>query len=405
MNNVVRMAIVDPNDATRSSLKSMLLGIDAVWLEAECSRYEFFGDVLEQTQPDIALVAIDSDPEKGLLLVSQISQQLPSCSVLVVSGSTEGSLILQAMRNGAGEFLNLPIQIHDFMSALDRIHQTNSGGTSQGRSKASQVIAVVGASGGAGCTAIAINLACVLAQNDANSVAVMDLDLSLGDADVWLDIIPDYTILDVAENISRLDYALLKRSLTMHNCGAFVLPRPKQMINETILTQESLKRVVTLLKATFTHLVVDLSKAYNEVDLAAMEAADQVLLITQLDLPSLRNAVRVIQFLEEHEGIAEKLRIVVNRIGLEDSQISLNRALETMGREVFAQIPNDYANMVESRNNGVPLIIEAPRSKLTRAFEVLAEQIDKSFRASREEGERGKQPKKSKSLFSFLGSR
>jgi pilus assembly protein CpaE len=405
MNHVVRMAIVDPNDATRSSLKSMLLGIDAVWLEAECSRYEFFGDVLEQTQPDIALVAIDGDTEKGLLLVAQISQQLPSCSVLVVSGSTEGSLILQAMRNGASEFLNLPIQIDDFMSALDRIHQTNSGGDSQGRSKASQVITVAGASGGAGCTAVAINLACVLAQNEKNSVAAMDLDLSLGDADVWLDIIPDYTILDVAENISRLDYALLKRSLTMHDCGAFVLPRPKQMVHDTILTRESLKRVVTLLKATFTHLVIDVSKAYNDIDIAAMEASDQVLLIAQLDLPSLRNAVRVIQFLDEHEGLTDKLRIVVNRIGLESSQISLNRALETMGREVFAQIPNDYANMVESRNNGVPLVTEAPRSKLTRAFETLAQKIDESFIASRAEGAAAAKPKKNKSLFSFLGSK
>jgi pilus assembly protein CpaE len=405
MNHVVRMAIVDPNDATRSSLKSMLLGIDAVWLEAECSRYEFFGDVLEQTQPEIALVAIDSDPEKGLLLVAQISQQLPSCSILVVSGSTEGSLILQAMRNGASEFLNLPIQIDDFMSALDRIHQTSSGGDSQGRSKSSQVIAVAGASGGAGCTAVAINLSCVLAQNERNSVAVMDLDLSLGDADVWLDIIPDYTILDVAENISRLDYALLKRSLTMHECGAFVLPRPKQMIQETILTRESLKRVVTLLKATFTHLVIDVSKAYNDIDIAAMEASDQVLLITQLDLPSLRNAVRVIQFLDEHDGLTDKLRIVVNRIGLESSQISLNRALETMGREVFAQIPNDYANMVESRNNGVPLVTEAPRSKLTRAFETLAQKVDESFIAMKTEGAPPGKAKKAKSLFSFLGSK
>jgi pilus assembly protein CpaE len=135
-----------------------------------------------------------------------------------------------------------------------------------------------------------------------------------------------------------------------------------------------------------------------------MEVSDHILLITQLDLPSLRNAVRVIQFLDEHEGLVEKLRIVVNRIGLEDSQISLNRALETMGREVFAQIPNDYANMVESRNNGVPLVIEAPRSKLTRAFEMLAEKIDASFVASKQDVEAGK-PKKSKSLFSFLGSK
>src|SRR5690606_17317352 len=149
--------------------------------------------------------------------------------------------ILQAMRNGASEFLNLPLQIDDFMSALDRIHQTSSGGDSQGRSKSSQVISVAGASGGAGCTAVAINLACVLAQNERSSVAVMGRGLSLGGADAWLDIIPDYPSPAVAENIARLDSALLKRSLTLHEGGAFVRPRPQQMIQETILTRESLK--------------------------------------------------------------------------------------------------------------------------------------------------------------------
>jgi pilus assembly protein CpaE len=404
MNNVVRLAIVDPNDATRGTLKSMLLGIDAVWLEAECSRYEFFSDVLEQTKPEIALVAIDSDPDKALLLLSQISQQIPGCAILVVSASQEGSLILQAMRNGAREFLNFPIQLEDFMAALDRIQQTiHKSGKEGGRSKASQVITVCGASGGVGCTALAINLACVLARNPSHSVAVMDLDLALGDADVWLDIIPDYTILDVAENISRLDYSLLKRSLTMHECGAFLLPRPVQMLNENVISPDSLKRVVTLLKATFTHLVIDVSKTYSPLDLAAMKLSDQVLLVSQLDLPCLRNVVRLIQFLDEHEDIKDKLRIVVNRMGLEETQISLNKALETIGREVFWQVPNDYPNMVEARNNGIPLITEAPKAKLTRAIEQLADAVDASFRAGGQGDAAGK-GKKGKSLFGFLGS-
>jgi len=404
MNNVVRMAIVDPNDATRSSLKNMLLGIDAVWLEAECSRYEFFNDVLEQTKPNLALVAIDSDPEKALLLLAQVSQEIPSCALLVVSASQEGSLILQAMRNGAREFLNYPIQLDDFMAALDRIQQSLNKSAGPGKTKERQVVTIAGASGGVGCTAVAINLACVLAQNPQNSVAVIDLDLSLGDADVWLDIIPDYTILDVAENITRLDYSLLKRSLTMHECGAFLLPRPVQMIEDDLISPESFKRVVKLLKATFTHLVIDLSKSFTPLDVAAMELSDQVLLVTQLDLPSLRNVVRLIQFVDEKEEIQEKLRIVVNRIGLEDSQISLNKALETIGREVFWQVPNDYANMVESRNNGVPLITEAPKAKLTRSIEQLAEAIDASFVAKPGDDD-GAQPKKGKRLFSFLGSK
>ena len=77
MKNVVRLAIVDPNDSTRNSLKNMLLGIDMVWLEADCSRYEFFIDVAVQTKPDIALVSLDADPAKGLELIAKLSQEVP----------------------------------------------------------------------------------------------------------------------------------------------------------------------------------------------------------------------------------------------------------------------------------------------------------------------------------------
>src|SRR5437773_11500486 len=107
MKTVVRLALVDPNDATRGALKSLMLGIDTIWLEAESSRYDFFLDVVTQTRPDIALIALDSDTAKGMSLVAKISQDLPECHVLVISSSTEGSLILQAMRNGAKEFLSL----------------------------------------------------------------------------------------------------------------------------------------------------------------------------------------------------------------------------------------------------------------------------------------------------------
>src|SRR6185436_11802079 len=125
MKAVVRLALVDPQDGSRSSLKSLVLGIDSIWLEAECSRYDFFFDVVAQTQPDIALVALDADSTKGLALLARISQDVPACHVLVVSSSTEGSLILQAMRNGAKEFLNLPLKLEDFLAALDRIRQTH----------------------------------------------------------------------------------------------------------------------------------------------------------------------------------------------------------------------------------------------------------------------------------------
>ena len=73
---------------------------------------------------------------------------------------------------------------------------------------------------------------------------------------------------------------------------------------------------------------------------------------------------------------------------------------ETVGREIFWEIPNDYPTMVESRNNGVPLVSQAPKAKLTRAIEGLARKIDESIGPEALEEEL---PKKGvKNLFGFL---
>src|SRR5690554_6323469 len=105
MGNVLRIAVVDPKDATRDALKTSLLGLDTVWLEAECSRYEFFADVVAQTKPDVGFVALDSNPDKALELVADLAKSAPECAILVSSSSTDGNLILRTMRAGAKEFL------------------------------------------------------------------------------------------------------------------------------------------------------------------------------------------------------------------------------------------------------------------------------------------------------------
>ncbi|MCE5267674.1 MAG: response regulator [Planctomycetaceae bacterium] len=374
MSNVLRLAIVDPNDMQRESLKAMLLGMDMIWLEAECSRYEFFADVVSQTNPDIGLVAIDSDPEKGLELVGRLAVASPDCAVLVISSSNDGNLILKALRAGAKEFLTQPVRIEDVLAAVGRISQRRTG-HGEHQQHGSQVIAVAGAIGGVGTTSVAVNLGCVLAKMPHTSVALLDLDLCLGDADVFLDTIPDYTLVDVAQNVTRLDFSLLKRSLTKHSSGLYLLPRPVQLEDVALVTSEDLQRVIGLLKATFTHLVLDLSKGFSPIDMIALEMANQILLCTQLDLPCLRNVVRLMMSFGNMEGLADKVKIVVNRVGLENGQITLKKAEETIGKEIFWQLPNDYRTMIDARNNGVPLIESAPRAAITQSMTALAKAI------------------------------
>lgn len=372
MSGTLRISICDPDEATRDDLKKFLIGMEQVWLEADCSRYEFFSDIVDQTTPDVAVIDIDSDEGKALQLVESISRSHPACGIIVVSRHTEGQLILRAMRSGAREFLNSPVSIDELVGALDRVSVNGEGGK---RSNAGSIISVAGASGGVGTTSIAVNLAVALAQNPERSVALIDLDLALGDADVFLDMIPDFTLLDVSQNISRLDLALLRKSLTKHETGVYLLPRPVQIEDSTSITDEDFKRVIGLLKASFTHLVIDLSKSYSRLDLAALESSNHILLLTQLDLPCLRNVVRLLTSLETYDGLAEKVNVIVNRSGLDKTQISSQKAEETIDREIFWRIPNNYGVISECRNNGVPLLQQAPKAAITHSINELAERL------------------------------
>ena len=108
----------------------------------------------------------------------------------------------------------------------------------------------------------------------------------------------------------------------------------------------------------------------------------------------------MMQYFDQDEELVEKIQIVINRLGLEDSQISMSKALETIGRDITWQIPNDYATMVDSRNNGVPLIARSQKAKVTKAIEKIASSFDESYDLVSEAGDDKKSRKGLFGLFS-----
>src|SRR6476646_8126295 len=113
-----RIAIVDPNEASRESLRTMLLGVDFVWLEAECARYEYFFDVVQPSTPDLAIVALDGDKGRALGLVGQLAGEFPRMPMLTVSSDSQA--LLQSLQRGAKHFLTQPVTLEDLVGALRR---------------------------------------------------------------------------------------------------------------------------------------------------------------------------------------------------------------------------------------------------------------------------------------------
>jgi pilus assembly protein CpaE len=380
MKDVQRVAIVDPSDATREPLRNLLLGVDSVWLEAECSRYEFFIDVARQSNPDLVVVSLDADHAKAMQLIGQLGIEFPGLPILAVSAKADGQSILQALRAGAKEFLTQPVVLEELLTALSRLKTSRVGSDGNLQLNGSQraesaVISIVGSRGGVGCTSLAVNLGCSLSQDSNHSVALVDLDLALGDADVALDLIPDYTLADVALNIDRLDMTFLRRSLCKHETGLSLLPHPVQMEDIALIHEDHLQRVIGLLRASYTHLIFDLSKRWTPTDLMAMRMSDVILLIAQLELTSLRNVVRMLHTLGAEDAVADKVRVVINRVGSDDGEITLKKAEETIGRPIFWQVPNDFKAMLGARNAGVPLLTFAPKSRTQISLSQMADTL------------------------------
>lgn len=399
-----RLAICDPNNATREPLRNLLLGVESIYLEAESNRYEFFRDVVEQYRPDLVIITLDTDPNRGLQLVQGLATEFPQTSILAVSSRTDGPFILQTLRSGAKEFLPLPLQLEDLLTVLDRIKGPSvdsvTGQQQQNLSSAGGVIiAIAGSRGGIGCTSLAVNLGACLSSLPENRVVLVDLDLALGDTNILLDFRPTYTLSDLATNINEVDQKFLKGVLFQHTSGLMVLPHPENLDDLGLIHEEHILRLLSLMRSTFTHVIVDLSKSFRPTDVAAMRVADIILLTGQLELSSIHNIARLLPTFKAVEGLYEKVRILINRVGSEDQKISRAKAEEFMGMGVFWQVGNDSKAMMGARNEGKPLIQFAPKSKPCLDLLELARVLTTGVGA-----EAPTEPKK-KSAFSFFGAR
>jgi pilus assembly protein CpaE len=371
--DAIRVVLIDPLDESRAALERLLGGLEAVWLAESCKTYAGAAKAVADQIPDLVVLDLDANHEAALALLGELARAHPGLSVLPASGDRGGELILRAMRAGAREFLTLPADPEELLSAIGRLVGRPAGGPSH--RLGGRVVVVAGASGGVGCTTLAVNLAATLARDAGRSVALADFDLLIGAVDACLDIVPAYTLLEVAQSADRLDLPLLKRSMTRHGSGLYVLPRPVAMEDAARIDPEAMRRVAALLKAAFSLVVIDASKALHASDFVAFEMADEILLVAQLELANLRNTARLLQVFGQIDGLAEKVRLVVNRDGFRECQIKPRKAEETLKLPVSWSIPEAHREIAMARSRGVPLCEAYPRCAAQRAIESMAQAL------------------------------
>ena len=324
--------------------------------------------------PDLVLVVLDSDPLQAIQLVQAILQRSPNVAVLPASRDRDSGVILRVIRAGAREFLPLPTEASDLVDSVKRLIRPRDETQTSG-ARGPQIITITGASGGVGCTSLAVNLATTLAKASPHEAILADFDLLFGSVDACLDIIPDQSLQSIIQNIDRLDLTLLKRSVTRHSSGLYVLPHPVAMEDAAKIDPDALRRLLTLLKAAFPSVLIDTSKGLQSSDFVAFEMADVILVILQLDLTCLRNTARLMQLFQQFDGLLDRVKLVVNRAGSHDAEISQKKAEETLRMPISFQIPNATKLFFAARAKGVPIDAIATGSKAHQAILQIARSV------------------------------
>jgi pilus assembly protein CpaE len=293
-------------------------------------------------------------------------------AIFAVAVRSDPELILQAMRAGANEFFTWPPADQALQSALRRTTARRE--STQASSKPpSATLVFFGAKGGAGTTTIAVNCAVDLARLTKRQTIIVDLKACLGEVALFLGVRPRFTVLDAIENLHRLDRDFLKELVVVHKSGLEILATSEQFDRPNAQDAGALEELFRVLSRSHDFIVIDAGNSISSCSMAALYAADSIFLVTNPDVPSVRNAQRLVERVRQVGASAERIRIVLNRFS--EEQMIGPRQIETaLGYSIDHMFPSDYKTVSTALNSGVPLAL-ANNSELATQFDKFTRHI------------------------------
>ena len=319
--------------------------------------------------------------EDAIDSVRVLRNEDPSLLLIAVADQVTSALLRSAMRAGVSEVIEAPLteeKVEDAITqfandVLKRRTAAPPATVSTEEREQGQLIVVMSAKGGSGKTVVATNVAVLLTRFEGKRVAMVDADLQFGDICLVLQLEPRFTLVNAAHELHHLDAALLESLMTEHPSGLKVMAAPLEPAFADDISTESLMTVVRLLQETYDYVVVDTASMLDELLLSLLERADIILQVVDMDLPSVKNAKLALETLRLLKFPTSKVRLVLNRSNakarLDDKEIE-----GALKMSIAAAIPSDGA-VAASMNEGRPVVESAPKSRVAKGFESVAELV------------------------------
>ena len=305
------------------------------------------------TPPD--LVIVDTrDASSAMASIERLRASAPGAGIFAIALVAEPDLILQSMRAGANEFFTWPPAEETFHGAIRRTAARRE--TTQGARPPATTLVFFGAKGGAGTTTIAVNCGVELARLSKKSTVILDLKAGLGEVSLFLGVRPRFSMLDAIDNLHRLDREFLRELVVKHKSGLEILAGSDHFDRPGAADAGALEELLRLLARQYEYILVDAGSQINSCTVAALYTADQMFLVANPDVPSVRNAQRLLDRVRQLGAAGERVRVLLNRAA-EPYPIPPKQIEGALGHPIHHTFPSDYKTVSTALNSGVPLAL------------------------------------------------
>jgi pilus assembly protein CpaE len=339
--------------------------------------------------PDILIFHLSAMGEEEIAsLLETAAETRPATIIIGPANNTK--CMRQALQAGVRDYLEDPLNDSELNDSIRRIcSDLQAAGAPV---SATIMTAVVSTKGGCGASFLAANLAHVMAEEDHQRVALVELDLQFGSLAHYLNLKPKHGMINALDLADQLDTTALDAYLVKHKSGLALLgPLEEEVIMARDIDPVRFSRILDLLRSSYNRIVVDLPRQIDDLSAEVYERADRILLVTQQEFASIKDAARLRKLIMRELAVpAERISMVVNRYD-KNSSVELADISRSVGVEKndFILIPSAYKSVAESINIGIPMLEYARGSAVTKAILDMSKQLQ-GMRAIEQRGVMGR---------------
>ena len=361
--------VLDKNENSREIIKSFIENLDFV------SEVKLYGDY-NKGYEDIKLaenplVILDISEDFAGLDEIAGKLKLVTSKIIITSVNYSTNTIIKALRLGAKEFLPKPVLREDLVRVLSMLASISP----ENEVSQSKIITVYSNKGGIGKTTIAVNLAAELAKVTKDKVALVDLNLQLGDISTFLNLNPPFDVNYVIRRlIDKEENILIKGFEKYKDLSLYVLSDPSYIEQSESITTQQITTLFSALKKVFPYIVVDMSSNIDPISLKILDSSDWIMFTTIVNIPAIRNAQRCLNLFRSRKYPSNKVKIVINRY-MENDEIKIEDIENTLGESVYWKIPNNYFTIMEAINKGVSISEVNAESNIGNRFRDFAAKV------------------------------